>query len=115
MIIFWSGKGWVVPAATFGVSLLAEIVSEGITGDDQYYQTHGFALALALWTSAALNFAVFWRLYQDRFTDTGEHRSKRRSSHLPGWFDHSFMFLNQGAWVLILLFGGFATLFSRGI
>ena len=115
MLIFWSGKGWVVPAATFGASLLAEILSENITGDDQYYQTHGFAFSLALWASAAINLTIFWPLYKERFVNTNERRPKRRPAHLPGWIDHSFMLINQGAWIIALLFGGFAILFSRGI
>ena len=117
-VIFWSGMGWLVPAATFGVSLVAEIVSEGVTGEENYYQTHGLAFALALWISAVVNGFVFWNLYADVISAQTSGSTKRKRAarqNGPGWMDHTFMFINQGAWAVILLVSGFGVLISRGI
>jgi hypothetical protein len=116
-MMVWAGKGWVVPAATFGFSLLGELVTEGLTGDDQYYQTHGLALALALWASAAVNGIVFWHSYSMVIQKLGPSSRKPRSSRKrsPGWIDHSFMFVNQGVWVLVLVVCGLGALITNGI
>jgi hypothetical protein len=117
-MIFWSGMGWLVPAATFGVSLVAELVSEGITGNDKYYQDHGLAFALALWISAAINATVFWTHYSGVIAAhrSGSKKRKRAAAQNgPGWMDHTFMFINQGAWAVVMLLGGFGVLISRGI
>lgn len=117
MIIFWSGKGWIVPAATFGASLIAELISEGITGDENYYQAHGLALALALWVAAAINGSVFASHYStNAIAAADSNRSRKRPTKRsgPGWIDHSFMLINQGVWVIILFLGGIAVLISRG-
>jgi hypothetical protein len=116
--IFWRGNGWIVPAATFGISLLAEIVSERITGDDNYYQSHGLAFAVALWTSAIVNGIVFCFLYSDVIVETlafGAERAPDSRAYGPGWLDHSFMFINQGAWVVIMIVGGLWVLVSQGL
>ncbi len=116
-LLTFIGKGWVVPAATFGLSLIIEFIAEGITGDDQYYQNHGLALALALGASAIINALVFWNYYAHQLKSSLPTNRKRRRSRQPalGWFDHSFLFINQGAWVVILLICGLVALIARGI
>lgn len=111
--LFWSGKGWLVPAITFGASLAGELISEGLSGNDEYYQEHGFPFAMALWISAGINWAVFWSEYQGRFTNPQTERATKRRRG-PGWIDHSFMFINQGVWVLILSIMGIGSIISRG-
>lgn len=115
--IFWTGKGWLVPAVTFGVCLVAEIVSETLAGNDDYYQTHGFPLAIALWISAAINGAVAWQYYSPLLSSPPPKKKKRKRSsrkRTPGWIDHSFMFVNHVVWVAILVACGFASLISLG-
>ena len=123
-MLFWSGKGWVVPVATFIISLIAELVSENATGNKEYYQTHGLALALALWISAAINAIITWQYYSHLLTPSPPRKKKRKklqkksrpsTRHSAGWMDHSFMFINQGVWVVFLLIAGLYVLVSRGI
>lgn len=115
-VIFWSGKGWLVPAVSFGASLAAEVISESLTGNSEYYQTHGLALALALWVSAGVNALVAWQFYSPLLSPPkSKKKGRAKRSGTPGWIDHSFMFINQGVWAVILVVSGFAALISRGI
>lgn len=111
--IIWTGLGWVVPAATFGVSLLSEIVWEAGAGDDEYYQTHGFPFALALWISAGIVFAVYWSQYHAApAAGRGKKQKKRKR---PAWGDHAFFFINLWAWSAFLGVLGLGVLIGRGI
>ncbi len=111
MFIFWSGAGWIVPAGTFGSSLVSEIVWETATRNDQYYQEHGLPLALALWISATIAAIVFCRNYLlpagERFDEDPPPR--------PGWMTHSFMFINIGVWGLGLFVAGIVALLQLGV
>lgn len=116
MMIFWGGNGWMVPAVTFGAALLCELTSEGLTGDDRYYQNHGLPIALALCISGCVNAASFWANYKTRFIKQESTKKKTRKATVsPGWIDHSFMFINQGVWVVMLFFGAFYELLARGL
>ncbi len=39
-MIIWQGFGFIVPLATFCCLLFTEIISEAVTGDDQFFQNH---------------------------------------------------------------------------
>jgi hypothetical protein len=46
-VIIWSGWGFLVAVIVFGASLATELVTEAV-GDDRFYQTQAWPLALAL-------------------------------------------------------------------
>lgn len=47
-MIIWSGWGFLVAVFVFGASLAMELVTESLTGDDNFHQTQTWPLALAL-------------------------------------------------------------------
>jgi hypothetical protein len=57
-MIFWEGLGFVVAVIAFAVLILAETVSEKITGDDQFYQQHGWVLLIGLLVAAGLTYGL---------------------------------------------------------
>ncbi|HEX2444274.1 MAG TPA: hypothetical protein VHJ77_10050 [Vicinamibacterales bacterium] len=57
-MIIWSGWGFLVVVIAFGASLAMEVVTEALVGDDRFYQTEAWPLALAL----ALSGVIIWGL-----------------------------------------------------
>ena len=47
-MIVWKGWGFLVAVIVFFTSLIAELISESFTNNENYYQEHGFPLSLAL-------------------------------------------------------------------
>jgi hypothetical protein len=46
-MIIWRGWGFLVAVFVFSASLAMELVTESLTGDDNFYQTQAWPLALA--------------------------------------------------------------------
>src|SRR5437870_4438472 len=63
--IFWSGKGFLVAVFTFGFSLMANLISNSITGGEKYWNTHKWPFAVSLFASAAACWFV-GRFFRDR-------------------------------------------------
>ena len=57
-MIIWSGWGWLVAVIAFGCLVLTELVVEGVTKDESYYQAHGWPKLLAFWIAAVLVFIL---------------------------------------------------------
>lgn len=57
-MIIWRGKGGVIALIAFGSFLLAEWFTRAAFHDDTYYQNHGWPKLLALWTAAAVVYAL---------------------------------------------------------
>jgi uncharacterized membrane protein len=92
-MIIWSGLGWLVFVLVFAMSLLAEFSVEAALQDDNYYQSHGWPLAVVLFGAAI----VTWLL--------GSHlnRQPERAVEGPGGVNrHRFFFLPMQYWGPIL-------------
>ena len=50
--IIWSGKGFLVAVFTFGFSLIANLITNSITGSGVYWDAHKWPLAVSLFVSA---------------------------------------------------------------
>ena len=50
--IIWSGKGFLVAVITFGFSLIANFISNSVTGSGVYWDAHKWPLAVSLFFSA---------------------------------------------------------------
>jgi hypothetical protein len=86
-MIIWSGWGFIVALIVFGASLLAEVSIEASLHDGNYYQSHGWPLALALLGSAV----VTW------FLGSFLNRQPEQSA-IP----HRFFFIPMQYWGPIL-------------
>lgn len=54
-MIIWKGWGFLVAVIVFFTSLVAEIISESVTSNEDYYQEHSFPLSLALLLSGIIS------------------------------------------------------------
>ena len=50
--IIWSGKGFLVAVFTVGFSLIANLITNSITGSGVYWDAHKWPLAVSLFVSA---------------------------------------------------------------
>lgn len=53
-MVIWSGWGWVVPVFAFFVALGTELLSEAITGQDHFYQSHPWLVVGAMVVAGGL-------------------------------------------------------------
>lgn len=99
MHLIWHGRGWVVPASVFGFSLISELITRSVTGDEQYYQNHATPIGLSLLGSAIIISIVYIKSYKIEYDEDGRVLSSSR----PNWIDHSFFFISISVWPIILL------------
>ncbi len=86
--IVWSGKGYLVAAITFGFSLIANVITNSVTGGEAYWDAHRWPFAVSLFYSAAACWSV-GRAFQDRvFIDpeTGEEVVSREKESYSFFF-----------------------------
>jgi hypothetical protein len=88
MFIHWKGFGWVAPAATFGCSLVANLITNAVTGDGTYWKEHGWPFASALIVAGVICARVSAVIY-------------RRDPH----GSHSFFFIPLRWWTLLTPLG----------
>jgi hypothetical protein len=99
-MLIWRGLGYFIAVIIFLVSLTMELTIERFYKDDNYYQTHAWPLALALFTSALIIFTWYNnylknepnRVFIDK--DSGSEFTIKRS--------HDLFFINVKYWPLIL-------------
>jgi hypothetical protein len=53
-MIIWSGMGFLVAVFVFGCSLIANLITNHLSGGDQYWEQHRWPLGASLLASAAL-------------------------------------------------------------
>jgi len=51
--IIWSGKGFLVAVIVFGFSLIANLITNSLTGSRAYWDAHKWPMAISLFASAA--------------------------------------------------------------
>lgn len=110
-MIIWSGLGFLVAAVGFGALLFTEIISEKITGDDRFYQEHGWVILIGMLVAAVLTFGLhrLLRLQKGRVVidkETGEEET------LGG--DHSLFFIPVKWWPIIFVILGVVLAFTGG-
>jgi hypothetical protein len=52
--IIWSDKGYLVAVTTFGSSLVANLITNSVTGSGAYWDAHRWPLAVSLFFSAVV-------------------------------------------------------------
>ena len=50
--IIWSGKGFLVAVFIFGFSLIANLITNSVTGSGMYWKAHKWPFAVSLFVSA---------------------------------------------------------------
>ena len=112
-MIIWSGRGWCVPLIAFACVLAAEVISEGIAGNDTYYQEHGAPMLVALILAGVAVWALAekWKAEPTRILvdqATGEKVSLKRTDSLffiPIWY-WSFILCAVGGLVFVTEYKG---------
>lgn len=98
MVIFWSGRGYLVPLGTFLASLATEIVTESLSGDEHYYQERAWPLWLALMTAAAVCYGLGKKLNRP----TTDPNAQASLAPPPARPLHTFFFVRMEYWGAIL-------------
>ncbi len=100
-LMIWRGKGWLVPAIVFVVSLIAELLTEDVIfKDDTYYQGERWPFACSLVVSAA----TLWRLGRKVFPTTTRRLTDQDSGQEVVFKDsHDFLFVRMEYWGPLLL------------
>lgn len=57
-MIIWSGIGWIVAVVAFCCLMAAEYLTEAMTGDESYYQAHGWPKLAGFMAAALILFPV---------------------------------------------------------
>ena len=99
-MIIWRGWGFLVAVIVFGASLAAELITERLTGDDQFYQVQRWPLALALVVAAVTTWALGSYL-RGRAARVVIDKLNGRESTIGG--DHRFFFVPMHYWGPLLL------------
>lgn len=104
-MILWSGLGFLVVVIAAAALMLTEFVAETITGDDQFYQQHGWVILIGMLLAAAMTFGLERLLRRQKgrvVVDkaTGEELVLRRK--------HSLFFLPVKWWPAVFTLLGLA-------
>jgi hypothetical protein len=99
-MVIWSGLGFLVAVVAFLLLLLAEYGTEALSGDDSYYQAHGWPKLLALWLAGAVIWLLGAYLNRKQGKVMIEKETGREVLLKP---DHSFFFIRMEYWGPILL------------
>jgi hypothetical protein len=97
-MIIWSGLGYLVVVIGFGTLLLTELVSEKITGDDQFYQRHGWVVLVGMLVAAALTHGLHRVLLRQRERVLID---KQTGQEVVLRTDHSLFFIPVKWWPLV--------------
>ena len=110
MIIIWTGWGWLGLGITFGACLFMEVITEAVSGNDEYYQENAWPLSIALLMGAVgCRYLARWLRRRERrkLLDpvvAGESMSVSGSLH-------SFLLIPLELWPYILTAGAIASIF----
>jgi len=108
--IIWTGKGYLVFVFTFCSSLLANFITDYVTGSEAYWDAHKWPLAISLFVSAQLSLIVGRIVHEQKARvlidpQTGKDVILRES--------HTLFFIPMIWWGLILnIFGVIALCFE---
>src|SRR4051812_28854208 len=92
--LIWRGKGWVVAAATFICSLIAEILTRVITQDDTYYGKSPYPLAIAFFAASLTTIYLTYKL-------KNEPKQNHSLFFIPIWY-WRWILLAIGVLVLVI-------------
>jgi hypothetical protein len=109
-MIFWSGWGWLVPVVAFFAALGTELAVEAITGQDRYYQEHGWPVILALAAAGGLLALAALALARRPARIVVDEQTGER---LALGAKHTFFFVPLAIWAAVLPVIGLAIALAR--
>jgi len=95
--LFWSGRGFLVPAITFASCLAMELFVRAAHHDDKYYQTHCWPILTAFLISAFAIYIISRGLVARR-----ELRDVATGELVVLQQEHRFLFIHVRYWPAIL-------------
>jgi hypothetical protein len=109
MVLVWSGRGYVVPAATFAASLAMELLTETWFQDQDYYQQQAWPLSAAFAIAGVASYTVGRsdRTSADPFA---------QPSLTPADVEpprHTFFWIRAERWGVLLMLAAIANLLLR--
>jgi hypothetical protein len=122
--VLFTGYGFLVPLFGLLCVIATEIVAEGVTKDDEYYQTHAWPLAFAMFCAGILSLFV-GRQLAERFEqpdaeqpnaepESNETDREEKAIHEPMVRD-TFFSVEMPYWGPILFVVALVSLLSRGL
>jgi hypothetical protein len=99
-MIIWSGKGYLVAVFVFGSSLIANLITNTVSGGSTYWDTHRWPLALALVAAGGFCWALGTNLRSQgvrRLIDPATNQEV-----LLEQANHSLFFIRMHVWGPIL-------------
>jgi hypothetical protein len=102
MLLFWSGKGWMVLALAFGALFASMVVSDRFYHDSEF---HPVPTAVALAVAGGL----VWMIGRDANARRPKAGGSRDGN--PGY--HSLIFLRMEYWAVVFLVCAVAALLFR--
>ena len=97
-MIIWSGFGFAVAVLGFAALLFTEIISEKITGNDRFYQEHGWVILIGMLVAAALTYGLHRLLLLERGRVVID---KQTGQEIVLRSNHSLFFIPVRWWPLV--------------
>ena len=66
MILFWQGKGWLVPVIVVGCAILAKFLTDAATGSEVYFWERSWPTGSSIMLSGILSWFLGLRLERER-------------------------------------------------
>jgi len=102
-MIIWRGVGFLVAMIGIASLALAEVISERITGDGQFYQHHGWVALIAMLVAAALTYGLHRLLLLEKGRVVVDKETGQEIVLRP---KHSLFFVPVQLWsVIFVVFG----------
>jgi hypothetical protein len=99
-MIIWRGWGFLVAVFAFGASLVTELVTESMTGDDHFYQREAWPLALACVVAGIVTWFVGKKL---QARGARVVIDKATGQELTIGDSHTFFFVPMHYWAVVLI------------
>ncbi len=110
-MIIWQGRGGWVAAIVFLSALAAQISTEKVFQDKQYFHNHAWPLAAAFLFSAAATFLLAKLLNANQGRSVIDKEANAEILMKPS---HKLFFIDVSYWPSILAAIGVIVLFTRG-
>jgi len=107
-MIIWNGKGGFVFLIVFITSLSMELLTEGIYGDETFYQSNDWPLAMCFFISAFFTYLLSNYLNSQPERTLIDKETKKEIIIKP---NHKLFFIDIKYWPVILIIIGLVVLF----